>query len=471
MIQFFPQQIARRAIIIYYVALIMVSCVFFSYAMLFEYVVLGTIFISLFFVLTPKWSVEWAKVSEKNYVSYVFGIAVALRLIWVVLSYLHYMNINGDPFEVGAADARGYHGEAEWLSTESWSFILNLYFGSASSSNGFSDVGYPLYLTAVYKIFGPEIIIPRIFKALISSWMCIIIYRLTARMVNEQVGRIAGIMCALMPNLIIYCGYHLKETEMLFFITAFLERTDYLLRNRKYNIWTIATAILLVGSLFFFRTVLGVAGVFAFLTAVLFSNTPSMKRGLKRITIIGWSLLCIIVVGGGALMTEIEEYWNKKDTNSDAKRMEQASRGNQWALYATGSVMAPMVVALPFATMVHVDDIQVGQEAKHAGNYIRNFMAFFALIGMYESIRQKKWRDLTLVGAYTFAYLGVISLSGFGNSERFLLPGLPGLLIMWTYGLSQLREQTYRLLKYWSIIVVLMEFGWGFFKVGSRGLF
>ena len=170
-------------------------------------------------------------------------------------------------------------------------------------------------------------------------------------------------------------------------------------------------------------------------------------------------------------MTEIEEYWNKKDTNSEAKRMEQASRGNQWALYATGSVMAPMVVALPFATMVHVDDIQVGQEAKHAGNYIRNFMAFFALIGMYEAIRQKKWRDYTLVGAYTFAYLGVISLSGFGNSERFLLPGLPGLIILWTYGLSQLREQTYRLFKYWCIIVVLMEFGWGFFKVGSRGLF
>ena len=471
MIQFFPQQIARRAIIVYIIALAIVSSVFFSYAMLFEYVVLGIIFISLFFVMTPRWSVDWSQLSDKNYVRYLFGIAVALRLIWVVLSYFHYMNINGDPFEVGAADAKGYHGEAEWLATERWAYVLNYYFGATASTAGFSDVGYPLYLTTVYKIFGPIIIIPRILKSLISSWMCIIIYRLSARMFDEKVGRIAGIMCALMPNLIIYCGYHIKETEMLFLIAAFMERTDYLLRNRKYNIWTIMTAILLVGSLFLFRTVLGVAGVFAFLSSVLFSNTPSMKRGLKRIAIIGWSLLCLIVAGGGTLMTEIEEYWNKKDTNSEAKRMEQASRGNQWALYATGSVMAPMVVALPFATMVHVDDIQVGQEAKHAGNYIRNFMAFFALIGMYEAIRQKKWRDYTLVGAYTFAYLGVISLSGFGNSERFLLPGLPGLIILWTYGLSQLREQTYRLFKYWCIIVVLMEFGWGFFKVGSRGLF
>ena len=467
MLTFFPQQIARRAIVTYFVALVLVSSIFFSYAMLFEYVVLGIIFISLFFVLTPKWSVDWAQVSEKNYVSYVFSIAVALRLIWVVLSYFHFMNINGNPFEVGAADAMGYHGEAEWLATEPWSVAFNYWV----SGGGFSDVGYPLYLTVLYKIFGPIIVIPRLIKALLSSWMCILIYRLSARMFNERVGRIAGIMCALMPNLIIYCGYHLKETEMMFLIVAFMERTDYLLREHKYNVWTISMPLLLAGSLFFFRTVLGAVAVFAFVSAVLFANTPSMKKGTKRIAIIGWSLLCIIMAGGGTIMTEIEHYWEMRSTNSDAKRMDQASKGNQWALYATGSVMAPMVVALPFATMIHVDDIQVAQETKHAGNYIRNFMAFFALIAMYEAIRQKKWRDFALVGAYTFAYLGVISISGYGNSERFLLPGLPGLIIMWTYGISQLRAQTYRLLRYWSILIVLMEFGWAFFKIGSRGLF
>lgn len=466
MLTFFPQQIARRAIVTYFIALVLVSSIFFSYAMLFEYVVLGIIFISLFFVMTPRWSVDWSQISDKRYVSYVFGIAVTLRLIWVVLSYFHFMNINGNPFEVGAADAMGYHSEAEWLASEPWSVAFNYW----SSGGGFSDVGHPLYLTFLYKIFGPIIIIPRLIKALFSSWMCILIYRLSARMFNEKVGRIAGIMCALMPNLIIYCGYHLKETEMMFLIVAFMERTDYLLREHKYNVWTISMPLLLAGSLFFFRTVLGAVAVFAFVSAVLFANTPSMKKGTKRIAIIGWSLLCIIMAGGGTIMTEIEHYWGMRSTNSDAKRMDQASRGNQWAIYATGSVMAPMVVALPFATMVHVDDIQVAQETKHGGNYIRNFMAFFALVAMYEAIRQKKWRDFALVGAYTFAYLGIISLSGYGNSERFLLPGLPGLIIMWTYGISQLRAKTYNLLRYWSIIIVLMEVAWAYFKIGSRGL-
>ena len=105
--------------------------------------------------------------------------------------------------------------------------------------------------------------------------------------------------------------------------------------------------------------------------------------------------------------------------------------------------MAPMVFVLPFSTMVDVDH-QYAQQTKHGGNYIRNFMGFFALIAIYEAIRRKKWRDFVLIGSFVVAYLGVVSLSGFSNSERFLLPGLPCLIMMWAYGVSALREKTYR---------------------------
>ena len=293
MIPFFPQQISERAIVTYLAALVLVSIVFFNYAMLIGYIVLGIIFVSVFFVMTHKWSIDWAEISKKFYVGRLFSIAVTLRLTWVVLSYFHYIEITGVPFEVGAADAMGYHGEAEWLASDTWSRILNYYTGNGA--HGISDMGYLLYLIALYKIIGPVIIIPRVIKALLSTWMCILLYRLSSRMFGEKVGRMAGIMCALMPNLIIYCGYHLKETEMMFLLVAFMERTDYLLREHKYNIWTISTPLLLAGSLFFFRTVLGAVAVFAFVSAVLFANTPSMKRGTKRIAIIGWSLLCLII--------------------------------------------------------------------------------------------------------------------------------------------------------------------------------
>lgn len=468
MIPFLPRQISNRAIITYVISVATVTIAFLGFAMRIGYMVLGLGFVAGFFLTTQAWSQGFKSGSQGNkFLNSLFGLAVILRLIWVVASYFYYIEITGSPFEVDTADALGYHQEAEWLAEEPWSRAWRYYFGPKAT--GVSDVGYSIYLTALYKLFGPVVIIPRIIKVFFSALTCVLVYRLASRTFGESVGRMAGIMCALMPNLIIYCGYHLKETEMLFLEVAFLERTDYLLRNHKYNIWTISVPMLLAGSLFFFRTVLGAAAVFAFATAVLVSNTSSMKKGLKRAAIVGWSLLCLVVAGGGTIMTEVEGYWEQKDENVAKKRQEQTVRGNQWAKYATGSVMAPMVVALPFATMVDVDN-QVAQQTKHSGNFIRNFMAFFAILALYEALRQKKWRDFALIGAFVFAYLGVISLSGFSNSERFLLPGLPGLIMMWAYGISQLREKSYRLLTPWCVVVVLMEVGWAYFKIGSRGL-
>ena len=132
--------------------------------------------------------------------------------------------------------------------------------------------------------------------------------------------------------------------------------------------------------------------------------------------------------------------------------------------------MAPMGFVLPFSTMVDVDQ-QYAQQTKHGGNYIRNFMGFFALLALYEAFRRKKWRDFSLIGSFVIAYLGVISLSGFSNSERFLLPGLPPLILLWTYGITTLRRQTFKFFNPWCVVVVLMEVAWAYFKLGSRGLF
>ena len=467
MVPFFPRQIANQAIVIYAISVILVSLIFFEYSMPYLYIVGGIVSVVGFFFLTSDFSIKWRRMPQRQYEYMLLGLAIGFRFVWLVGSYQYYMATTGIPFDKDAADALGYHVEAEWLSTGSWGEQLDYYFGSGSGV--ISDVGYPFYLTLLYRLVGPIIIIPRIIKVLLGAFTAFLIYKLSARTFDENTGRMAGIMCALMPNFIIYCGYHLKEVEMIFLEVAFLERMDYLLRVRKFKLWNILVPILLAGSLFFFRTVLGLAAVFAFVSSVLFSASPTMKKGWKRTAIIGWSLLALIVATGGTAFTEVEEMWEARSSNVESKRLEQESRGNQWAKYATGSVMAPMVVSLPFSTMIHIEG-QEAQMTKHGGNFVRNFMAFFALLALFEAIRQKKWRDFALIGSFTFAYLGVISLSGFSNSERFLLPGLPGLIMMWAYGMSQLNAKSYRLLKPWSIIIVFMQIGWAFFKIGSRGL-
>lgn len=466
MVPFFPKQITYRAIITYLIALVVISVFYSNYAMKFGYMALGFTFVVSFFSFTNVWS-KSQRESEKEFIKSLFLVAVIIRLVWVIVSYFYFIDATGIPFEFDAADALGYHEEAKWLAGEKWSKTWEYYFGK--NATGVSDVGYPLYLTVLYKITGPVIIIPRILKAFISAYSCVLIYKLASRTFGEAVGRMSGIMMVLMPNLIIYCGYHLKETEMLFLEIAFLERLDYLMRNKTASFWAVFPPTILAGSLFFFRTILGLAAIFTFATTVLLSNTSSMKKGWKRTAIIGWGVLCVAILSGGTAMTEIEAVWEEKDDNATLKRLEQTSRGSRWAQYATGAVVAPMAFVLPYATMVDVDQ-QYNQQTKHGGNYVRNFLGFFAILAIYEALRQKKWRGFVLIGAFVISYLGVVALSGFSNSERFLLPGLPCLLMMWAYGISELRRNTYKLLTPWCFVVFLMEFGWAFFKLGNRGL-
>lgn len=468
MVPFLPKQVSNRAIVVYLVAIVSVSLLYNDYAISFGFMALGLTCVVGFFGLTSYWTKDWNRFPEKTYLKYLFGVAVFLRLIWVVGSYYYYNQVTGKPFEYQALDSFGYHTEAEWLASENWSVTWDYYFGPGS--HGISDVGYPLYLTVIYKIFGPLVIIPRFIKALLGAFTCVLIYKISKRTFGDSVARIAGLMTALMPNLIFYCGYHLKETEMLFLEVAFLERLDYLMRSRKIDVWNILLPSLLAGIMFFFRTVLGATAVFTFATSVVFSVTPTMKKGWRRAALIGWGIFCLIVISGGTIMAEVEEYWEAREENVVNKRTQQTLRGNQWAKYATGAVMAPMVTVLPFSTMVDVDQ-QYSQQEKHGGNFCRNFMGLFVFLALFEAFRQKKWREYTTIGAFVFAYLGIVSLSGFSNSERFLLPGLPCLIMMWAYGISVLNKKTFKLLNPWCVIVCLMEIAWAYFKLGSRGLF
>ena len=467
MIPYFPKQISFRAIIVYLISLATVSVVFINYSMQIGYILLGCMWVIGFFLLVTQCSIAWRMASDKVFVRSIFCAALVLRVIWVISSYYFYINATGQPFEFSAADSLGYHLDAEWLADSPWSATWAYLFGSII---GLSDSGFPFYLSLIYRVFGPSLIITRLINALLSSYTCILVYRMSSRTFGEKTGRLAGIMTAFMPNLIIYCGYHLKETLMIFLVIACLERIEYLTHHKKITFWNIILPTLLAGSLFLFRTAIGAAAVFAFASTVLVSSAPSMKRGGRRFALISWGILVLLVFGGGTIATEIEGLWEGRDENQSNKRMEQTLRGNQWAQYATGAVMAPMIFVLPFATMVDIDQ-QYGQQAKSGGNFVRNFMGFFTLLAIYEAFRRKRWRDFVPIGAFAIAYLGVVAMSAFNNSERFLLPALPCLIMMWSYGVSTLREKTYKLLTPWCFVVFVMEFAWAYFKLGSRGLF
>lgn len=466
MISYFPNRIANKGIVLYLVSLMLVSLFFLQYVIPWYFMAMGLMEVTLFFLLTSKYTKEWQGIpSPKLFEKRVFLAALLLRVVWVVFSYYFYIQQTGQPFEYETADALYYHESAKWLSGVEWNRVMYDLFYSRTE---YSDSGYPFYLTLLYKIVGPNIFIVRIVKAILSAYMCVLIYRLTTRNLGDKVGRMAAVFCAFMPNLYIYCGLHLKETEMIFLTIAFLERADAVLRSERVRFGSVIVPVLLCLSLFFFRTALGAVAALSFLTALLFSSSKVTSKARKwRVAL--WAVVAVAVLGGSTIANEVEALLQNSGSNQELRRMEQTSRGNLWAKYATGTVMAPLMFVMPFTTMV--DTGQYSQLVLHGGNFVRNFMGVFVLIGVFSAIFTKKnWRDLSLIGSFTIGYLLVISLSGFANSERFLLPGLPGLLVIAAYGISELTSKSYKWVKVWYVVVVLMQIGWAYFKIGSRGL-
>ena len=464
MLTFFPKQISSRAIIIYLLALAMVSIVFFKHMMGLDFIIIGIAWVLLFFLLSSRYTIKWAELEEKKFVGKLFFTALIFRLVWVLFSFFYYLIKTGIPFEFDSADALDYHYTALWFLDLGWKGALE-----QMSYYSIGDTGYNFYLTLVYTIFGPNILIARVLKALMSAFTAVLVYRLTKSTINESTGRMAGIFCCLAPNLIMYCGMHLKETEMIFLTVATLERANSLLRSEKIKAWNVILTLLLVGSLFTFRSVLGSTAVFAIITAMVFSSSAVIGRW-NRFVLISWAVLALAVFAGGTIANEAEQLWKGRNYNQTAKRDWQVRKGVKWAKYATGTVMAPMMFVLPFPTMVDVDR-QYNQQMINSGNYVRNFMGIFVLIGLFGAIFvQKKWRDFSLIGAFVISYLGVISSSGFANSERFLLPGMPFLLIIAAYGITQLNARNFRWVKAWYAMVLLMVVSWAVFKLGTRNL-
>lgn len=464
MIPYLPKYISDRAAVVYVASLTVISLVFWNYAISPVFVLIGAVFVWSFFYGSGFFGRKWLDVRPHFFETQLFWTAFLIRIIWVVFSYVFYSEQTGMPFEWDAADAFGYHNEAAWLADSDWNVTRQYLFQGDKS---LSDAGYPLYLSCLYRLIGPNVICTRFLKAVLSAWTCVLVYKLSSRTFGDGIGRTAAVFCMLMPNLIYYCGLHLKETEMTFLCVAFLERTDILLRRKKYGFLDVLVSICLAISLFFFRTVLGVVALFSLATVILFSSFRLVGR-MKKMVLAIWVGLAFASLAGGAIMNEVEEYWNLRVVNQDVKRTRQVASGIQWAKYATGTVMAPLIFSIPLATMVDTD--QNNQLVLSGGNFVKTFMSIFVFIAIFSALKSGKWRDFMLIGTFCLGYLMIVAFSGYANSERFHLPALPCVLMMAAYGVSQFSLKTVRYFTYWSLAVFCMNFAWAFFKLGGRGL-
>ena len=459
--------IALYGVGIYLLALLVVSIAFHDHALELKWMLWGIGEVLFFFVLTTVFYPRWKDDEPKKFWRKVFWLALAIRLLYVILSYYYLKLSLGFPFE-GQGDAVGYYNRSVVLSR----YIRRGEFGIVIDflkgySMGFSDHGYLIWLIFLHTLFGKGVLVARVFKALMSAYLCIVVYKLASRTFGERTGRLAAVMCVFMPILVQLTGMHIKEMEMIFLSILALERMDYLIRSKNYTFWNVLFPILLIGLSFGFRTVIGMCLIFAFIVFVILSPNNLVKRKTKIITLSVTAAVFLVflftVIG-----SEMKIIYRLNFSGADYMAKKYESMGLKYGEITKSKYLFPGAFVLPLSPMVDVTPDH--NKMIHGSTYVKNFLAFFAMLAIVIAIRQRKWRDFSLIGAYELSYLAIIMFTFTSNSERFHEPAIPLILVMAAYAMTHLRRKDLKLFYVYCGVLFIALIAWNWLKLSTRGL-
>lgn len=475
---FVPRSVTNTAMPAYVLALLACNVLYMRYALTWYWWLFGLAEVCGFFYFANNLTKAWVRISPKTFAKRLFGTALGIRVVYVLFSYWFYITMTGSPFEFDPGDV-GFYNElgrygASLLREGNWNLLPAFVDYSGAD---YSDLGYPLYLSFVYLLTGDSMLAARLIKAIWSAWTALLIYKLAVRNFGESTGRIAGILCMLMPNLIYYCGLHLKEIEMVFLTVLFAERADFILRRGKLTFGPTLALMLIAGAVFTFRTALAAVLVLAFLCALLLSSDRVVGWG-RRILLIAIALTVVggVMLNNTSVGNSVRAMWQTRGSEQKgnmewrATRVDKGGHVQKFAKYAGAAVFAPMIFTIPFPTMTEVPG-QENLKMIHGGNFVKNITSFFTILALFILLLSGDWRKHVLPIAILCGYLVVLAFSSFAQSERFHLPSVPFAMMFAAYGISYMRNPRYkRWFNIWCVVMFVAAIAWNWFKLAGRGM-
>ena len=488
----FPKWLIQYGVIVYIVALAVVSIMYSAYSIPWYYVLSGVFSIAVFFFygshMVERTSLERLR-KTRTFEQRIFTVAFILRILWMFLLYYLFMENYGNTFGFETGDAPFYDilGQDFATSIRDGNFIAM--WQNTNKRTDISDMGYGVYVGVIYLLTGSHgvlnengyggelggIITVRLMKCIWSALTVLLIYRLSKRNFGERTGRVAAIFCALWPNFWYYCGTHLKETEMVFLSVLFVEQADQMLRSRQFTAWKIIPVLLIGATLLTFRTPLALVAFLSLIFSVVMSSQRVVSWG-KRFVVGGLAILLIGITFGNQIEEQSRMLLETAQSNEQARNMEwrgEREHGNAFAKYAGKSVFAPLIFTIPFPSMVRPFDGQDVQQLLNGSNFIKNIISFFTIFAMVLLLLVSgNWRDHLLPLSFMLGYLVVLTMSQFAQSERFHQPVMPFELMFAAYGLSiaVTKAKYKRWFTYWSVLMFVACIVWNWFKMAGRGL-
>ena len=464
-VPYFPKFCSTRAIIAYVVTLVIVSSVYISHAMPFQFMLFGLVAVLVFFIFSNKLTQTWERFMPQVFIKKLFITALLIRLAYVVFIYFYYIEMTGEPHAYYAADEMMYHTMAAlWREVGLDEFLQEL-----NEYVAFSDTGYIWWLAIEYKILGTHVLPARLVKCLIDAFSCVLLYNLAERNFGEKAGRIAAVFYMLMPNTWFYCGVTLKEAEMAFLVMLFVERADLVLHSPKIKIQDLFLPLLVIVIMFTFRTALA-SVLFAALVAALILSSSKQLQLWKKILYSTVFAVWMFLTVGVEIVDEAQQLWEGRADNQEVGYQWRAERagGNTLATYASASVFAPLIFTIPFSSMVYID-YQENQMMLNGANFIKNILSGFTILTLFILLLRGDWRKHVLPIAVTCGYLVVLVFSNFAHSERFHFPVLGLELMFAAYGVTQMTNRRKRWFMIWVVGICIANVLWAWVKLKGRG--
>lgn len=475
MLHYFPRYFSIRATACYLIVIFAVLIIFRSNVMPFYMYLFGAGSVVLFFFYgSNTLSKRWLKLNPKLFERKIFWTAFWLRLVWAIFIYFFNIDRYGNANGSSVLDVGWYMEIAsesvELFKSGTWD-IFGTWLGWGVDV---SDTGYAYWLFLVYlvtNVFSP-VILPVTIKCLLSSFSCVLIYRIGKMHFGESTGRLAGIFCALDAMLIWYSGCMLKETEMIFLCVVFIYSSESALR-KKFQLKNFLLPLLLILAIYTFRAALAAVAFVALFLTVIFSSsriTTPFKKGALTFGLLIILAFAInnMLLGSITDGTETGEIINEQTANMEWRA--ERDGGNAFAKYAGASMFAPLIFTIPFPSMSYTTVDQEMLMELNGGYFIKNVMSFFVIIALIFLMGKRRWRDHVLPIAFTGGYLLALILSVYAQSGRFHMPVIPFELMFAAVGVSIMDGKKARWFNWALVAEFFICILWQWFKLKGKGL-
>lgn len=466
MLTYFPKYFSSRAIICYFVTLVITSALFFSRPLPFQFMLFGIVAVCVFFAFVHRATIEWQHLPSRIFVKQLFYTALAIRVVYVIFIYFYYIEMTGQPFMFHSGDEQFYHYMGTVWHDRGFSAMRSEVKGAV----GLSDSGYCWWLGFECLLLGTHVLPARLVKCVINAYSCVLVYNLAKRNFGETTARIAAVFCMLMPNMWYYCGITLKEIEMVFLVLLFVERADKMIRSPKVKVVDVIFPVLCILAMFTMRTPLALVMALSLAIALAFTTGKQLQTWKKVLLGVAFAIWMLTTIGV-EIAQETQTLWEQRMENQSIgyEARSESEGGNAFAKRISGVVAAPMIFTIPFSSMVYVEG-QENQMMMNGANFVKNVTSGLTIFALALLLISGEWRKHVLPLALMGGYLVVIAFSNFAHSERFHFPVLALELMFAAYGVSQLQNKHKRWFVIWLIFVCVVNVFWAWFKLAGRGL-